>query len=864
MKIKIFILLFIFLSVFSNAKELKKIKLKLSWFNQFQFAGYYIAKEKGYYKDLGLDVEIIDFDFGSDIPQEVSDKKIDFAVGRETLILEKSNGKDIVALYALFQASPLILLSTEKSNISTIDDFKNQRIMTTIDDASEVSLKAMIRSNNVSFEDLNFIKHTHDINDLIDGHTDVISAYISKTPFILNQKGIDYNIFDPKSFGFDMYSDLLYTNEWLIKNDLDSVLAFKEASLKGWSYAYENIEETASLIYNKYNNQKLKLDELIFEATELKKLSYFNTSKLGEIKKDKLQRIFDLYNIMGLTDKTINLDDFVFEHRRIKDTRLNEHELNYLKNKKTIKMCVIPNGMPYSDISNNKLVGLAADYVELLEENIHRKIILYPTLSWAESLKSIQENKCDILPMASINESRKKYLSFTSSYFNIRPVIITKNNIPFIDNLSELKKVKIGITRGYSLLEELRRKYPSIEFVETNNLKEGFDKVYENELLGQISSLGAAWYLLQNDYLSKLKITGKLEEKIALRVAINKEDVLLTSIFNKAVSSVSISDKQRIKNKWLHIESQKEFDSKLLLQMAAFVMFVLMFLLYRQRLLNKVNISLNKIVDEKTEELKKINSTLENRINKEVEENLQKDRILTQQSKMASMGQMIENIAHQWRQPLSVISTGASGLKIKKQLNDLDDELFMNTLDSIINSSKYLSHTIDDFRFFFKPNKEKSEFSISITLDKTINLLSSKFDTENIIIIRDFEDLKINGHETEFIQVFINILNNAKDALVTSSGKKKFIFVKITRKKDKTIIKIRDNAGGIDDNIINKIFEPYFTTKHMSKGTGIGLYMCEQIINKYMNGVIDVKNKEYSYDGVSYKGAQFSIVLYDK
>ena len=164
--LKSFFYILLFISTISYSQELKKVTLQLSWFDQFQFAGYYMAKEKGFYKEVGLDVKIKPFEFGIDIPKEVSDGKIDFAVGRETLILERTKNRNIVALYALFQATPLILISTMDSGINSINDFSNKKIMTTIDDASEVSLKAMIISNKIKIDNLKFMKHTHNINDL--------------------------------------------------------------------------------------------------------------------------------------------------------------------------------------------------------------------------------------------------------------------------------------------------------------------------------------------------------------------------------------------------------------------------------------------------------------------------------------------------------------------------------------------------------------------------------------------------------------------------------------------------------------------------------------------------------------------------
>ncbi len=313
---KVIITLILFYQSLLGETQLKNISIQLSWFNQFQFAGYYIAKEKGFYKNLGLNVEIKPFKFGLDISKDVSDNKIDFSIGRETLILEKLKHKNIVALYALFQASPLVFLSTKESEINSISDFEGKRIMTTIDDAGEASLKAMMTSSNIRFDDLEFLKHTHNINDLITKQTDIISAYVSKSPFELREKGIAYNIFEPKKYGFDMYSDFLYTSEALISKDVETVNAFKKASLRGWRYAYSHIEESVDLILRKYNTQNLSKEELIFEAEELKKLSYYNNKILGTLDKNKLQRINDLYNIMGVLATKIDIDKFIYSENK--------------------------------------------------------------------------------------------------------------------------------------------------------------------------------------------------------------------------------------------------------------------------------------------------------------------------------------------------------------------------------------------------------------------------------------------------------------------------------------------------------------------------------------------------------------------
>jgi len=200
-------------------------------------------------------------------------------------------------------------------------------------------------------------------------------------------------------------------------------------------------------------------------------------------------------------------------------------------------------------------------------------------------------------------------------------------------------------------------------------------------------------------------------------------------------------------------------------------------------------------------------------------------------------------------------------VKLKKQLNDLDDEYLIKSIDTVLNTSKYLSNTIDDFRYFFKPQKEKEKFLLKNCVDKTLELLKSAFFENKISVIEDIDEIVLFGYETELIQVLINILNNSKDALLNTNDKERVVFIEAKRENQKIVIKIKDNAGGIDSEILEKVFEPYFTTKHQSQGTGIGLYMCEEIIYKHMNGHIDVSNVEYEYNNNKYKGALVLIIL---
>ena len=260
---------------------------------------------------------------------------------------------------------------------------------------------------------------------------------------------------------------------------------------------------------------------------------------------------------------------------------------------------------------------------------------------------------------------------------------------------------------------------------------------------------------------------------------------------------------------------------------------------------------------------KYVSNFIEDKFNQYKSEINKKQTILHQQSKMAAMGEMIGNIAHQWRQPLSTITTASSGMVLQKEMGILTDEFFFEASKKINSSAQYLSQTIDDFRNFFTPNKEKYNFNLAETFSTTLDLISAQFIAKEITIIKNIEDIELYNYENELIQALINILNNAKDELIKKpSNEKKYIFIDVYKNENAEVnIVIKDNAGGIPLEFMDKIFEPYFTTKHKAQGTGIGLYMTEEIVTKHLEGKISAENETFTYGGVEYTGAVFKIVL---
>jgi len=242
----------------------------------------------------------------------------------------------------------------------------------------------------------------------------------------------------------------------------------------------------------------------------------------------------------------------------------------------------------------------------------------------------------------------------------------------------------------------------------------------------------------------------------------------------------------------------------------------------------------------------------------------EQSEMIIQQSKMASMGEMLENISHQWRQPLSVISTAASGIQVEKEYGILKDEVLDKRLQNIIDHTESLSQTIEEFSNFFKPSKNVENFKIDELLLKAKNIVNLAFESDGINIIQDFDnskDIYCEGFKNELSQVIINIFNNARDIMLNKNIEDKIIKIDLIEQNNDIYIKIFDNAGGIDDDILPKIFDPYFTTKHKSQGTGLGLYMSSEIINNHFNGNLKATNEKFTIDEKSYYGACFTITI---
>ena len=254
-------------------------------------------------------------------------------------------------------------------------------------------------------------------------------------------------------------------------------------------------------------------------------------------------------------------------------------------------------------------------------------------------------------------------------------------------------------------------------------------------------------------------------------------------------------------------------------------------------------------LSEHVTKLKSFNYQLEQQVAEKVKELSEQERVMIHQSRQAAMGEMLESIAHQWRQPLNIIGISCANLETEYTLGILQEENFHKRMDVISENISYMSNTIDDFRNFLNPDREQSSFSPKETIADVVKILSAQLDNNNISLkIVEEQEITFVGIENEFKQVLFVLINNAKDAIKSRISDKYIekgtIEIRLYRENEKNFISFCDNGGGIKEEILNSIFDPYFSTKFAASGTGIGLYIAKNIIESRMNGEIYVKNRD--------------------
>jgi len=837
----LFFSIFLLSNILFAKNSTQKVNLQLSWLHQFQFAGYYVAKEKGFYKDSGIDVNIKEYKYGLDIRKTLLNKESEFVIGKTSFIIDRISGQKIIALLAVYQHSPMMLLVREDSSIKTVKDLRGKNIMITKDAKNTASILAMLSSQKVDLNELNIQKHSFDVQDLISGKTDVMASYVSNEPIKLKEKGIKYKILHPKDYGFDFYNGMLFTSQNFLDKSPDTVKAFHDATIRGWKWAFEHIEESAEIIFDKYNTQNKTLEDFIKEGKILKTLAFDNKHKLGHISRERLREIANVFLVMGLVNKDYNFDDFIYEYngKNSKKIYLTQEETKWIKNHPNLSYGGSNWAPIHNYTKNNQSEGIAEDILQLISEEINLRVQYKKQNTWNEALKHIKDKTLDFGLATSSSDRKKEYGLFTKSYINFPLVIVTKNNVSYISSTSELNNKVVAVGENYTGHNFLKENYPQVKILALKDSNEALEAVKSNRAYAMVEILPVAAHKIRELNYSNLKISGTTEFNFEVKAFVRDDYPLLVSILNKGIDSLNNKKINEIITKWIAVKYVQEIDYKLVMEVVLFFIIVIALVIYVQnRKLKKSN--------------KKLKVTLANL--KETREDL------LASEKMATLGELVGGVTHEIISPLSVGIMGSSYISdmtddINELYNaqDMSEGDFRDYIADVSETSKSISLNLNRTKILVNSFKDVAvdqafedvrDFVVKSYVDEILLSMTSKLKQTKIKVHVECDGrLVVKSHPGYIAQILFNFINNSltHGFKENEEGEIRIIFTEKSLDKKLELI-YKDNGKGVPEKINHKVFDEFYTTKKGQGGTGLGLYIVKTIVENKLGGIISFKS----------------------
>lgn len=551
----------------------EKVTLQLKWFHQFQFAGFYAAKEQGYYAQEGLEVDILERSPDKDIVRQVTSGEVDFAIGDAGVLSYYARGEPIIALAVIFQHNPLVFIAKQSTGIISPYEMQGKKVMIDSVDAGDAPLRAILAEEKINYT---LIKHTFNNDDLINGKVDVMSAYLSDEPFYFKEKGIKINIINPQSYGIDFYGDTLFTSQQQVSKYPERVEKFRRASLKGWQYALNHPEQLIQLIHKKYNS-KLSLAHLRFEAEITRKLILPDTIPLGQIDTHRLQKVAEIYAQLD-SSKPLTENDlakFIYSSQTL---NLTDQEQAWLQDHPIISLGIDNNFAPYEWIdSHGNYQGLTADYVTRFEQLLGVKFNIIKNKSWADILNMAKTEQLDMIAAAVQTPERDNYLNFTPAYTDSPVIIINDTKQGFIGSLSRLNGKQVVVEKGYFMTDVLKHDYPAIQLVLADNIQDALHQVANGKADAYVGDAVSTNYAISQLGLLNLRFSGNTGYSSSSSVAVIKKHPELLSIMKKVIATIPVSEREQINDRWISLKVTHGIDIKTILQYVLGILLIMLF-----------------------------------------------------------------------------------------------------------------------------------------------------------------------------------------------------------------------------------------------------------------------------------------------
>ncbi len=793
---KLFFVVFLQSIFVSTVFSAEKITLQLRWLHQFQFAGYYAAIEKGYYRDADIGVVLSEGGDGVNTIDQVLNGAAQYGVTNSELLLHRAQGKSVVVLAAIFQHSPLVFLARRETGISHPHDFIGKRVKMSRT-SRDIELHAMLRNEGVSLDQFTLLEELARPEDYLDKEIDVVAAYITNQSYYLEEAGVAYTAITPSSYGVDFYGDTLFTTQEEIKTHPGRVEAFKEASLRGWEYAMAHPEEIIDVLIEKYDCKKSRA-HLLSEAKKMQKLILPAMIEMGHMNPGRWQHICQIFIDNGVLQPDFSLDGFIYSSLEGADYR-KLYRIGGL-----LLFCILGFGaVAVSLFVFNKRLQR-----EMVERKKTEKALIYSQEKIANFAEQIEQFSLSAASIVSIKDEKVLFAKISDAIVKFsdyeRVLISLFNDFPPYRDLI-----------GYAgVSKEIVDKVKSTELDKT-----WYDRVFERGVLfGQFS-----YYIPHTmKHILKQEATIYGEGEVPdgpdswhpednLFVRMTGEDGEFIGVISVDTSKSGLKPTDDI------VRPLEVYAS-----------------LISQIIILKRN-------HNKREQL---------------------EQQLRQAQKMEAIGILTGGIAHDFNNILSVI-IGNVELALETTARDSSNATCLEEISKASNRAKDIVRHL--LSFSRKTERELKPIQIGTVLEDGIGFFSATIPST----IKVRTDIRLGRYSvladpTQIYQIILNLCTNAVHAMEMDGGA---LYVgagvvnlskgnhKVSEEElqpgEYVEITIKDTGSGIDTEQIDKIFDPYYTTKEVGKGTGMGLAIVRGIVRSH-NGAIQV----FSESGI---GSTFKI-----
>ena len=496
---------------------------------------------------------------------------------------------------------------------------------------------------------------------------------------------------------------------------------------------------------------------------------------------------------------------------------LNSDEKVWIQNHQNIKFTGDPNWLPFEAFNaDGKYIGIVADFLEIIENRTGLVFEKVPSKNWTESITLLRTHQVQMMTVTKDLDIGNNFL-ITNRFLENKIVVVMRSGNNYVNNIASLKDKTIVVIKDYGYIQKIRHKYPNYKFVEVDNVNEGLYAVAEGKYDAMLVTMSLGSFMITDLQLSNISVVGKTEFSTALAFRIDANYAPLVGIINKVLKTIDEKTKQKILKKWINKEYVEKIDYTLLWQIAFVLSLIIVgTLFWSLRLKREIA---RRVILEK-----------------------ENAKMLAQQAKHAALGEMMDAVAHQWKQPLNAISMMNELLLMEFEDKTLNKEYLLEYQKDMNTQVEHLLSTLSEFRTFFRPDKKAEKFNVLESIEGVLLLVKDDLLKHTITVeVQCEKTIFIDVIKNEFKHILLNFLSNARDAFVENNIENRVVKICVKEEKEFTLVEVSDNAGGIPQDILPTIFEANVTSKEEGKGTGIGLYMSQQIAAK-MSAKLSVEN----------------------